>query len=381
MSTSKTASPGTIATDTLIIGGGLTGLFLAHRLHHGLGSKGHKVSLVEARENLGGRYRRPNLAQPFASPELDFIPATSEALALLEWLRNNSPVPFHFSAFEHHPQIFNEGKWSPFAGFGETSFQSAGELTALFSHTKGLSLDPGLEQLVRSLCEQLPVSAQTMNEVTGFKVRDGRIAEITVNGDKTWSAQNVIFTGHPSALQNLFQGEELPVKHRTRLAKMDAWTSVTLELQHTPPLADDGAIRFFNHGSKEFEPVAGRVSGANSKWVTLVPGDRDTDHEFIGQAIRHIKRQLKRAWPLAFEGAEGAKDMAAERIFVQPKAYGQHSLRTKEPYRFPEISNLYLAGHTLAGVPGELGALEMVRNLSNDLLGPLNQLPSPNASC
>ncbi len=369
------------STDTLIIGGGLTGLFLTHLLHHGLSGKGHKITLVEAREHLGGRYHRPNPVQPFASPALDFVPASPEVLALLEWLRNTSPVPIHFSAYDHHPQIFDEGKWRPFSGFGETAFQSVSELTSLFSFTQGLTLTPGLEQLTRSLCEQLPVAALPMHEVTGCKVRDGRICEVTINGDKTWSAQNIIFTGHPSALQNLFVGEELPVKHRTRLAKMDSWTAVTLELQHSPPLAEDSAVRFFSHSSKEFEPVVGRVFGATSKWMTLVPDDREADHEFVGQCIRHIKRQLKRAWPLAFEGAEGARDLAAERIFVQPKAYGQHALRAKEAFRLPEISNLYLASHTLASVHGELGALDMVRILADELLGPLNELPELGASC
>src|SRR5262245_62036936 len=102
------------SSETLIIGGGLTGLFLAHQLHRG----GHKVTLLEAREHLGGRYRRGN--QTYSSPGLDFIPAGAEYMAVLEWLRNNSPIPFTFTPGEHHPQIFDEGRWKPFAGFGET---------------------------------------------------------------------------------------------------------------------------------------------------------------------------------------------------------------------------------------------------------------------
>ena len=42
-------------------------------------------------------------------------------------------------------------------------------------------------------------------------------------------------------------------------------------------------------------------------------------------------------------------------------------LRTKETYRFPEISNLYLANHAWRGLPGELGALEPVRALEAEL--------------
>src|SRR5882757_7032140 len=102
-------------SNTVIIGSGLTGLFLAHRLHRG----GHKVTLLEARESLGGRYRRPSQINPYTSPGLDLIPASKEHLELLEWLKNLAPIPFTYEVKEHRPQIFDEGKWRPFAGFGE----------------------------------------------------------------------------------------------------------------------------------------------------------------------------------------------------------------------------------------------------------------------
>lgn len=357
---------------TLIIGGGLTGLMLAHRLQRG----GHDLSLVEAHEYLGGRYRRAG--QSFSSPGLDLIPAGQEQMAILEWLKNRSPLALNYEVVEHKPQIFDEAKWKHFSGFGDSDFQSVGELSALFNHTSHVRMTPGLEQVTRSLAEQLPFAAQTMAEVTHLKVVDGKVTQAVINGDKTISADNFIFTGHPTLLNALFEGDDLPGKHRTRLAKMQSWSAVTLELTHSPALADDDSVRFFSSSAKEFEPVVGRVFGATSKWITLVPGDREADHEFTGQCIRHIKRQLKRAWPLAFEG----QGQTQEKIYVQTNAFGQHSLRAKETYRLPEISNLYLANHALATLPGELGALEPVRSLESDLVSDgSNQLPELGASC
>ncbi|NJL25472.1 MAG: NAD(P)-binding protein [Calothrix sp. SM1_5_4] len=298
--------------DTIIIGAGLTGLLLTHRL----AQSGQKVALLDSRETLGARYRRAGAASPYSSPNLDFFPATNENSALLEWVKAVSPLSLRTDIREHRPQIFDEGKWRPFAGFGDTAFQSVGEL-AHFSHSHELVVEPGLEQLVRALVEQLPVEAATMSEVTSFKSENGRISEVVINGDKSLRGERFVFTPYPSLLNDLLDGEALPAKHRTRLAKLATWTSVTLELTHTPNLADDGAVRVFNHNAKEFEPVVGRVFGADSRWITLAPAERENEHEFIGQCIRHIKRQLKRAWPLAMEGR------MEEKIYVQTTRSGK----------------------------------------------------------
>jgi hypothetical protein len=358
--------------NTVIIGGGLTGLFLAHRLQRG----GHNVMLLEARETLGGRYKRASAVQPYSSPGLDLIPTGGDQLKLLEWLKNHSPIPLNFEVKEHRPQLYIEGHWRPFAGFGESAFQSVGELSALFGCTSYIDVQPPLEQVTRAFVEQLPIEAQTRAEVTGFKVKDGQITHVVINGDKAVEASLVVFTPPPALANAMFEGEDLAGKHRARLAKMQSWTAVTLEFEHVPPLVDDQSIRFFTHNAKEFEPVVGRVYGETSKWMTLVSADREADHEFAGQCIRHIKRQLKRAW-----GLEGLK-ANSEKIYIQPHAYGQHSLRAKETYRFPEISNLYLANQALASLPGELGAIEPVKTLSEQLLtSTVNQLPELGASC
>ena len=343
--------------DTLIVGGGLTGLFLAHRLHHA----NHRVALLEARETLGGRYGRKSAAVPFSSAGLDFFPATDENLELLEWARSVAPIPLQFEVQEARPQLYDEGRWRPFAGFGEVDFASVTEL-APFSATHEIFLEPGLEHLTRALVEQLPFAAQTMSEVTQLKIDGGRVGELIVNGDRAVSAENVIFTPHPSALNELIEGEGLAAKHRTRLAKMQPWTAVILELRHETALADDPSIRIFTHSAKEFEPVVGRVTGGRSRWMTLVPGERDAEHDFIAQCIRHIKRQLKRAWPNAFDGK------VEEKIFVQPNAFGQQLLKNKEGLRFGEISNLWLGNHILASRAGEIGALETVQALEGALV-------------
>lgn len=336
--------------NTVIIGGGLTGLLLTHQLH----KAGDKVSLIEARDILGGSLRRPMMS---------LIPATNENMEVLEWVRAHAPLPMNFEMKEHHPEIFDEARWRAFAGFGESDFQSIGELSSL-SQTHEVRVEPGADQLVRALIEQLPIAAMTKSEVTEIKIAEGRATEVIVNGEKAVKCDRVIFTGNPQAMNTLIQGEALPAKHRTRLAKMFSWTAVVLELDGHPPMAEHSGVLLFQHSGKEFEPVFGRIDTTGSRWMTLVHSERAEEHEFTGQCIRHIKRQLKRAWPELF-----ADEKKTERIYVHPGAYGQNSLKTKSNWQVPEIQNLYFANHTLARQGGFLGAIESAATIEALLNG------------
>lgn len=348
--------------NTVIVGGGLTGLLLTHQLH----KSGDKVTLIEARDVLGGSLRRPGFS---------LIPASNENMEVLEWARAVAPLSLNFAVKEHRPEIFDEARWRPFAGFGESDFQSIGELGFL-SQTHEVEITPGADQLIRALIEQLPISATTKTEVTEIKVVDGRATEVIVNGEKSIKCDRVIFTGAPQALNTLIQGEGLPAKHRTRLAKMFSWTAVVLELDGQPPLDSQTGALLFQHSGKEFEPVFGRIDATGSKWVTLVHSERAEEHEFTGQCIRHIKRQLKRAWPNLF-----ADEKKTERIYVLPGAIGQNSLKTKSNWQVPEIDNLYFANHTLARQGGILGALEVAASIEAVLMSgqntELSQIETP----
>ncbi|MGE4130671.1 MAG: FAD-dependent oxidoreductase [Bdellovibrionales bacterium] len=328
---------------SVIVGGGLTGLLIAHRLH----TKGHKVTLLEKQDFLGGSLRRPNV---------NLFPATDSAVGLMEWLKSLAPLPVNFSVAEHRPQIFEEGRWRPFAGFLDAEFKSLNELSHI-SAANEIRLEPSSDQIVRMLVEQLPLSAQCQTEVTQIRCKDGRVEEVVLNGDKSLRTEQLIFTGNPQELNRLIDGESLPPKYRTRLAKMAQWTSVTLELSHPEPLSDSDAILVFGSSSKEFEPVFGRVVGTTSRWMTLVHSERSDEHDFTGQCLRHIKRQLKRAWPQLFDNP------LEEKILVQAEAFGQHSLKTRVPWQIPELSNLFIGGPTLAEAPGWLGSVESARGI------------------
>ncbi len=348
--------------NTVIVGGGLTGLLLTHQLH----KAGDKVTLIEARDVLGGSLRRPIFS---------LIPASNENMEVLEWARAHVPLPLNFEIKEHRPEIFDEARWRAFAGFGQSEFQSIGELGFL-SQTHEVVLTPGADQLVRALIEQLPIAATLKAEVTEFKVNEGRVTEVIVNGEKSIKCERVIFTGAPEAMNTLIEGEALPAKHRTRLAKMFSWTAVMLELDGQPPANDHSGVLLFQHSGKEFEPVFGRIDASGSRWMTLVHSERAEEHEFTGQCIRHIKRQLKRAWPELF-----SDEKRSEKIYVLPGAFGQNTLKAKSNWQVPEIDNLFFANHTLARQSGLLGSIEAAASieaiLSSGLTLEMSQIETP----
>lgn len=335
--------------DTIVIGAGLSGLLLTHRLH----SQGHKVTLLEGRDHLGGSLRKPSLT---------FVPANAMNVDLCEWLKGVAPVPLNFEVKDHQPEIFDEAKWSSFAGFLDREFASL-DVLAHLSHTHEIRFSPDVDQIVRILIEQLPVEAHLQSEVTEIKIDNGCATEVVVNGDKSIKCEQIFFTGSPGSLNNLIKGEALPAKHRSRLAKFNTWTAVMLELNHATPLADPGSLRLFGHSSKEFEPVFGRIEGNISRWMTLAHSERFEEHEFTGQCIRHIKRQLKRAW---HDQLEGKQD---EKISVFPAAFGQNSMKLKSPWLMPEIPNLFLACSTLATQSGFIGAVETVKGVEDLING------------
>jgi hypothetical protein len=335
--------------DTVVIGGGLSGLLLSHRLH----LNGHKVTLLEARDHLGGSMRKAGL---------HFTPSTKANVDLCEWLRSALPAPVNFKLVDHSPEIFDEAKWHAFAGFLDREFASL-DVLAHLSHTQEIQFAPDVDQIVRILIEQLPVTAQLQSEVTELKFDNGCVNEVVVNGDKSIKCEQVFFTGAPGALNNLIKGEALTPKHRSRIAKFNTWTAVMLELSHAAPLTEPGGLRLFASSSKEFEPVFGRIEGSTSRWMTLAHSERFEEHEFTGQCIRHIKRQIKRAWP---EQLDGKQD---EKITVYPLAFGQNSLKLKSPWLMPEIPNLFLTSATLSTQPGFIGAVEAVRGVEDLING------------
>lgn len=330
------------SVNTIIIGANLASLTLAHDLVR----KGQKVLLLEARDQLSADKRIG----------LTFIPQREDGFEVLQWLKSLSPAGFSIDERPHQALTFESNEWRDFVGFGDYPSRSVDELAPLYQSTEWW-LDPGLDQITRSLMEQLPCDVHLLNEVTGFEVADGQITAVIVNGDKSIVAENYVFAGNVQDAAQLVPRDALKPSHRTRLVKTPTWSALTLHLKHSRPLDASTAMRILPGTGKEFEPVVGRLCGDVSTWLNLIPSEFEEDMEHIGSCIKYVKRVLNRVWPELQETA------IEEKILVQPKAYGHLELKLKEP-RFPELANLWLLDARLSDQPGRLGGADIARTVS-----------------
>lgn len=340
----------------VVIGSGLTGLWISHSLS----KAGHSVTLIESRDVVGGRYRRAREASPFESPDLSFFPADEAHVQLIEKLKDKKPDWFSFEIRPHQSLTHIHGEWRDFVGFGDDSASSVSALSE-WNVNKELVLENPLASIVETLALDLPFELCLRSEVTSFEVQDEKVTKVIVNGSTPFTADEFVFCPTPTRLLELLDEEALKSTTRSRLARAKGWTAVYLRLDHTSTLSEERALRFLLGTGKEFEPAVGRIFEAHSTWMSLIPVEKALEPDFVTGQIRAIKRVLKRHAPEILENTK------QEHIFFQEEAVGEVDLKLKHPCRFNEISNLWLANHRLSSLAGGLGELQSAEGVLEQL--------------
>ena len=353
-------SPKAQEFDTLIVGGGLSGLLSAHVLE----ATGRNVLLIESMETLGGSSR---IGQTKAGPVdhgLKIFPATPETHAALDWLETVIDEKIERTEIDAAPVTYDDGKFKPYVGFGSATVETASEVEA-YAVEKRLLLSSTPKDWVQKLAQTYTGALMTQSYATKFIVDDTFIIETLLNGTKRICAQEVVFAAPPQQLPELLGDGTLPARVRQKLNKGDFWTSVNLDIVHGHTVTDSQAVHVLK-GANE-EPTIGvfhapQADGLQvSQWLTLIPRDQVDEEELVAGALKQIKRQVKRAYESAFDG------LVQERILVVPGSHGSLVGQFDPAGRLPKIDNLWIVSALFSSHRNTVGAILETQRILGEL--------------
>lgn len=346
--------------DYAIIGSGLSGLCIAAALN----KVSHNTILIDGGDTFGGFNRSISTPVGQMNNGLRFFPETElsqKAIAFLELLLMTSLAA---EPIENQPLTYEGGSMKPFVGFGSTP-PAFYEEFAYFTNPRALKLSLEPHEWTQLLFNNYSGDFSPRSYVTKFHGENGRIQQLTINGQKKINVQNVIYCGPIRALAQLLPEDALSIKARSKVSKNQYWTAVCLDLMHSLSVTENATMHVLNgttqddlgpcvgrfHHATTFTSDAGEETLQYSQWMTFVDAEESEDTEVIGAALKKIKRQIKRAYPEALE------NLKYERILVVPEYAGNGELKLSSNQSLPNYENFWVGSPTVSANKNLLGAL------------------------
>ncbi len=367
--------------DYIIIGSGLTGQIIATRL-----SKATKNTLLlEAETTTGGANRPAQLINQISDAGLRFIPANSLSESGLLELENLLGLKLIKNIRSNNPKTYESTGFKDFVGFGDHPPAFYDQFNYFLSKEE-FELTLPLHQIQSLLLEKYEGEILTRAHVTHISnnepLSDSKMPSenelkaicITVNGSKKYLAKKVIYAGSARDLTNLVSDEVLNLRTKTKLKKDISWLALCLDLYTENEVLNE---EFFNHNNMdpktlfvldgttndEIGPCVGRFQAAVSsdisenqknyqfsQWVGFIDLSSSEETENIGEVLKKMRRQIKRAFPNI------AESIKAERIFVS-SAISSGELKLNANGTLAKLPNVWVASAAISKQPNLLGAL------------------------
>lgn len=329
--------------------------------------------------------------------ELTFVPDEAVTEKLIAQLAQNLQLHIDGDINSMAPQTFQQGHFTPFMGFGERKFKTI-DAMSFYMKAPYRVLTTGPSEWNRAARNLYLQDLEWGAVITYVLPLEEGGFEITVNGAQKVRSTQLIWADDPQELVNVRLSEsKIPQKLSQKFSKNQGFTAIELYLAHSQSLNFESdqqlPIQFLMGSKDDFEPCIGRfflrdfLRGGESSlsltstWMTLLPADVEEDTEFLGNMLRFMKRQIKRAFP------EAAGNISSEKIIIRSKSHGAIDLG--HDYLGPDvlkIPGLYLCQHQLTPFPGWLGELHSAFKLLESLgftaspekeKPPSNEAPSP----
>jgi hypothetical protein len=255
-------------------------------------------------------------------------------------------------------------------GFGDTSPDYYDELSYFLSSQQiKILLEP--HEWTQILFNNYAGDFSPRSYLTKLNVVDGKVQSILINGQKTVAAHNFIFCGPIKNLKTLLTDELISAKAKHKLAKGPYWTALCLDILHPIKVTDELAMHMLNSTVQdEIGPCAGKFQPATilndqpaqfSQWFTFIEDEAAEDEENIGQTLKKMKRQIKRAYP------ESLENVKFERIVVSPSFTGHADLKLNSNFTLPGVENLWISSPQLNPAKNLVGALLQAEMITSSL--------------
>lgn len=325
-----------------------------------LSRSGQSTLIVDRDHQPGGLCRPTDSDYGELSYGLKVLPDSEAARSSLGFLRNLLEVEPFWSENEQETTTFEAG-FKSFVGYGETAPEYAEEIE-YYTSPKTLELSYQPHQWVKDLSEKYNGDYLAGSFITRIGLEDEKATHVLINGGKKVEARNIVFCGMPKELINLVGIENLPSKAKKALGKPVLWTSVALDLVHSEKISDSRDMHLLMGNKDKSEACWGRFQEVDeeghqvSNWMTLLPADLAEDSESTANALKRIQKQVKRAYPEAFEKKK------KERILVSFASHGSFSLALSGHQTLPKIDNLWIASgqaHVQKNLLGVLGQAQL----------------------
>ena len=343
--------------DYIVIGSGLAGLSVASKIS----AETQNVLLIESESVTGGsnkpahiKYQNNNFT---TENGLRFYPGSPMAKKALKNLEDELGLKLIKSTSENNPETYDASGFKSFVGFGDNPPEFYNEIS-YFLNSKEIELTLPVYKIVELLKEKYQGETLTKSFMTGFKFTDDVLTHVMVNGSKEYHAKNFIFAGTVRDLSVLLPDEVLGVRAKAKLKKDTTWVGLCLDLLHEGTTMDKHNLFVLEGTTNDtIGPCVGRFMHPQtdmnvqvSQWMSFIDLETSEETENIGEVLKKMKRQIKRAFP------EMNDSIKAERLFMTP-ALSAGELKLNSNGTVAKVDNLWIASGQVNQFPNLLGSI------------------------